>query len=77
MNNTRGGYECLILIEFHCVAFAGEHEVESAKNVMLHTSLSKKRYDRDNGISGRLVVTNFKLTFLSGENDQVFVYPID
>lgn len=49
----------------------------SAKNVILYTTLTNKRRDKDdtkNGISGLLVVTNFKLSFLTANNDQVRGY---
>lgn len=50
---------------------SGELEVASAKNVVLYTTLTNKRRDRDDGILGLLVITNFKLSFLTGNNDQV------
>lgn len=43
----------------------------SAKNVVQYTTLTNKRRDRDDGINGLLVVTNFKLSFLTGKDDQV------
>lgn len=54
--------------------FLGELEVASAKNVILYTTLSNKRHGRDNGLIGLLVVTNFKLSFLTGDKDQVKNY---
>lgn len=51
--------------------FSGELEVARAKNVILYTTLSNKGQDRDNGLCGLLVVTNFKLSFLSSDNEQV------
>lgn len=43
----------------------------SAKNVVLYTTLTtSKRRERDDGVVGLLVVTNFKLSFLTGNNDQ-------
>lgn len=64
-------------IRYHCFnlwitwIISGELEVASAKNVVLYTTLINKRRDRDDGILGLLVVTNFKLSFLTGNNDQV------
>lgn len=51
--------------------FTGELEVASAKNVILYTTLSNKSQDRENGLCGLLVVTNFKLSFLTSDNEQV------
>lgn len=51
--------------------FSGELEVASAKNVILYTTLSNKSHDRENGLCGLLVVTNFKLSFLTSDIDQV------
>lgn len=56
-----GSYETVeIIFEFR---FIGELEVARARNVMLYTPTSKLK--DDNGIPGLLVVTNFKLSFLS------------
>lgn len=38
---------------------------------MLHTSLASKSKDVENGVYGLLVLTNFKLSFLSNDNEQV------
>ena len=47
-------------------------EVARAKNVILYTTLSNKSQDRElNGLCGLLVVTNFKLSFLTQDNEQV------
>lgn len=52
--------------------FSGELEVARARNVILHTSLSSnKGQDRDNGLCGSLIVTNFKLSFITNDNEQV------
>lgn len=56
---------------FHFYNLSGELEVASAKNVVLCTTLMNKRRDRDDGIIGLLVVTNFKLSFLTGSTEQV------
>lgn len=45
-------------------------EVASAKNVILYTTLSNKHQERENGLIGVLVLTNFKLSFLTNDNDQ-------
>lgn len=58
------------MIEFD-VFLSGELEVARAKNVILYTTLSNKGQDRDNGLCGLLVVTNFKLSFLTNDNEQV------
>lgn len=51
---------------------SGELEVARAKNVILYTTLSNKSQDRElNGLCGLLVVTNFKLSFLTSDNEQV------
>lgn len=42
-----------------------------AKNVALYTTLSNKRQDQENSLVGLLVVTNFKVSFLTNDNDQV------
>lgn len=52
---------------------SGELEVASAKNVVLYTTLTNKRRNPDDGIIGLLVVTNFKLSYLACNNDQVRV----
>lgn len=46
--------------------FIGELEVATARNVLLYTPTSKIK--DDNGIPGLLVITNFKLSFLSIED---------
>lgn len=61
----------LYFIGMVALSFAGELEVASAKNVVLYTTLSHKSQDRENGLCGLLVVTNFKLSFLTSNNDQV------
>lgn len=66
MNNNNNLY---LYVFFR--TFSGELEVASAKNVILYTTLSNKSLDRDCGLVGLLVVTNFKLTFLTCEKDQV------
>lgn len=44
----------------------------SAKNVILYTGLSnKKGQEEENCVCGLLVVTNFKLSFLTKDDDQV------
>lgn len=63
---------CLASSHDCCVClFAGELEVASAKNVILYTTLSNKSQDRENGLCGLLVVTNFKLSFLTSDSEQV------
>ncbi|XP_031617006.1 myotubularin-related protein 10-B [Contarinia nasturtii] len=52
----------------------GELEVATAKNVILYTTLSNKSQDRENGLCGLLVVTNFKLSFLTSDNEQNITY---
>lgn len=53
---------------FH--VFAGELVAITVKNVVLHTSLESKK-QLDNGVCGLLVLTNFKLSFVSNESDKV------
>lgn len=60
----------MVVMMWMC-GFSGELEVARAKNVILYTTLSNKGQDRDNGLCGLLVVTNFKLSFLSSDNEQV------
>lgn len=45
--------------------------VITAKNVILHLSLESKSKDVENGVNGLLVLTNFKLSFLSNDGEQV------
>lgn len=46
----------------------------SARNVILYSTLSNTSQDRNFGSIGLLVVTNFKLTFVSYENHQNITY---
>lgn len=64
------------ILQFYIANFIllGEQEVQSARNVVLYTSLLNKKNDQNNGITGLLVVTNFKLTFLSNKSDQVVCF---
>lgn len=57
---------------FHFRFYSGELEVARAKNVILYTTLSNKSQERElNGLCGLLVITNFKLSFLTQDNEQV------
>lgn len=58
--------DCFVLL-----VNTGELEVASAKNVVLYTSLSNKGQEEESCLCGLLVVTNFKLTFLTKDDDQV------
>lgn len=53
------------------ICFSGELVATSARNVILHSSLEDKSKDVENGVYGLLVLTNFKLSFLTNDNDQV------
>lgn len=59
-------------MNFICV-LAGELEVVRARNVILFAPLTK--YEK--GVLGLLVVTNFKLSFLSVESSEVSVLLIN
>lgn len=60
------------LFLFHFRFYSGELEVARAKNVILYTTLSNKSQERElNGLCGLLVMTNFKLSFLTQDNEQV------
>lgn len=69
-------FSCLFFLLFGFVVFSlslGELEVARAKNVILYTTLSNKSQERElNGLCGLLVVTNFKLSFLTHDNEQVW-----
>lgn len=62
--------DCCEFVLF-CFVVAGELEVASAKNVLLYTGLSNKGQEEENSLCGLLFVTNFKLSFLTNENDEV------
>lgn len=51
--------------------FPGELVATLARNVILHSLLEDKSKDVENGVYGLLVLTNFKLSFLTNDNDQV------
>lgn len=51
--------------------FSGELVATSARNVILHSSLEDKSKDVENGVYGLLVLTNFKLSFLTNDDNQV------
>lgn len=69
MNNIIDFYK--LCFHFYCFySISGELEVASAKNVILYTTLSNKHQERENGLIGVLVLTNFKLSFLTNDNDQ-------
>lgn len=59
------------MIVLLCYWYTGELEVASAKNVVLYTSLSNKGQEEESCLCGLLVVTNFKLSFLTRDDDQV------
>lgn len=67
---------CNYFNDFLCLIYAGELEVQRAKNAVLYSTLTKtsKMNERDNGTTGLLVVTNFRLSFLTSNNDQVIEF---
>lgn len=61
----------LLFLRFSSISIAGELEVTRARNVILNATLIKKQHERDNGDVGLLVVTNFKLSFITQQNIKV------